>query len=441
VAEFVTRKENTRRLMVIILCVAVDAVALAVGIYALKKAGDVEKNPKNLENIVNLRKQLEEQRQTNRQLEDRLLAFAPGTGWRLEARGTVDRFPTTPLAVEAVKKYLSWWVGELERRFGITGKFKRWDDPQGQGEVLTLTRLFDLLLEKENEYKAKIADLEAQIKAEREKEASSAQAAEEESKELLKVIDGGVSPGQEAQGLIAEYKRLVADLNALEKAHREELAQAETDTVTKQNEATTVKNENVRKRAAHEATKADLKRRIYTIQHAREEARERREPDGEILSVDENRQICFINLLHRDRLWKGTRFTVYSLEKGGEKLDKGQVEVIEVRKEIASVCAILSTKYPDWPIKAGDKIYNEFYEGGRPRYIALAGRFTGRLSNEEAAAMIRSFGDFYQDRVDDRTNYLVVAEGYEESPNYKAALEFGVKILRERVLYDYLGVK
>jgi hypothetical protein len=115
--------------------------------------------------------------------------------------------------------------------------------------------------------------------------------------------------------------------------------------------------------------------------------------------------------------------------------------VIEVRPEISSVCAVLSVKYPDWPLKAGDKVYNEFYEGGRPRYIALAGRFTGRLSNEEAAAMIRRFGDFYQEKVDDKTNYLVVADGYEEAPNYKLALEFGVKILREKILYDYLGVK
>lgn len=438
-AEFVTKKENTRRLMIIILCVMVDAVALAVGIYALKKAGDIEKKPENPENIINLRGEVDKQRVANKRVEDILLDFGPGIGWRTEARGTSERFVTAPLGYAAMKKYLSDWAVELNKQYGIKNH-KRWDDP-GQGENLTLTRLLDVLLEKENEFKAKIADLEGKIKAEREKEDASRKAAEEENKGLIDKITGGAPANQDAQGLIGELKRLQKDLNALEKTHREELATLEPETIAKQTESTNVKNENVRKRAAHEATKADLRKRIYSIQHVREEARERREPDGEILSVDENRQICHINLLHKDRLWKGTRFAVYSLEKGGEKIDKGQLEVIEVRPEISSVCAVLSVKYPDWPLKAGDKVYNEFYEGGRARYIAIAGRFTGKLSNEEAAAMIRRFGDFYQEKVDDKTNYLVVADGYEEAPNYKLALEFGVKILREKILYDYLGVK
>ena len=80
-------------------------------------------------------------------------------------------------------------------------------------------------------------------------------------------------------------------------------------------------------------------------------------------------------------------------------------------------------------------------EGGRTRYVAFAGRFTGKLSNEEAAAGLRKFGDVYQDKVTDQTNYVVVAEGYEEHPNYKAALEYGIKILRENILMDYLGIR
>ena len=35
----------------------------------------------------------------------------------------------------------------------------------------------------------------------------------------------------------------------------------------------------------------------------------------------------------------------------------------------------------------------------------------------------------------------MVADGYEEHPNYKAALEYGIKILRENILMDYLGIR
>jgi NAD-dependent DNA ligase len=114
--------------------------------------------------------------------------------------------------------------------------------------------------------------------------------------------------------------------------------------------------------------------------------------------------------------------------------------VIEVREETASVCAIRRTVDADWPLKVGDKIYNDLYEGGRIRHIAIAGRFSGRLSNEEAGHLVRKQGDVFQEKVDEKTNYVVVADGYEEHPNYKAALEYGIKILREPILYDYLGV-
>jgi len=112
-----------------------------------------------------------------------------------------------------------------------------------------------------------------------------------------------------------------------------------------------------------------------------------------------------------------------------------------VREDLSSICAILTTSDPHWPLKVGDKIYNELYEGGRTRYVAFAGRFTGKLSNEEGAAALRKFGDVYQEKVDDKTNYVVVADGYEEHPNYKAALEYGIKILRESILLDYLGIR
>jgi len=259
---------------------------------------------------------------------------------------------------------------------------------------------------------------------------------------VMKDIDGGAAPNAAASGLIGEVIKLNQDLNKTQKSNSDDLATVETDTIAKQNEATTVKNENIRKRGASAAVKEDFKKRIYVIQHHREEAKERRDPDGEILSINENRQLAYINLLRKDRLFKGTKFSVYSLEKGGQKLDKGVIEVIEVRENLSSVCAIVSVgDQANWPLKVGDKIYNELYEGGRTRYVAFAGRFVGKLSNEEAAAGLRKFGDVYQDKVDEKTNYVVVADGYEEHPNYKAALEYGIKILRESILMDYLGIK
>jgi hypothetical protein len=449
-AEFVTKAENKRRLAIIIVCAIVNVGALTLGGIGMKKGGDIEHGAENPGNILKLRKAIEEQREINRGLMDNYLTYAKDIGWRQQSFGTYDRFPTTALQAEVLKSYLSDLVKypaaqqaklgkSVFETFGIT-KYKRWDEP-GAGTDLVLTAVFEEMLAKENEYKTKIEDLKVQIDKEKAAEVAVLKATEAANTAVMNDIDGKAAPNAPAAGLIGEVIRLSQDYNKVQKSNREDLEKTEEETIAKQNEATTVKNDIVRKKAASSAVKEDFKRRIYVIQHHREEAKERRDPDGEILSINDNRQLVYINLLRKDRLFKGTKFAVYSLEKGGQKLDKGIIEVLEVRESLSSVCAIVSVKDPTWPLKSGDKIYNELYEGGRTRYVAFAGRFTGKLSNEEAAAGLRKFGDVYQDKVTDQTNYVVVAEGYEEHPNYKAALEYGIKILRENILMDYLGIR
>ena len=449
-AEFITKRENARRLAIIIVCVLADAVAAAVIIYAFKEINFLEKKPENTNNIQNLVKKVREGREANEELQKNLLGYGQKIGWKVESIGTTDRFTTGPLQNDVLRSFLSSaarptkedearGVKSMLQYLNVT-EYKRWDDPGG-GKNLHLNELFDEILKKENEFKTKIGDLESQIKAEREKEETLKKETEAANVAAQKELDGGAQAAQPAGGAIGELIRLMKELNGLQKAHAEELITADVETTAKQHEATTVKNENVRKRAAADAIKQDLKRRIYAIQHHRNEASARREPDGEVLGIDDKRQIAYISLLRQDRLFKGTRFYCYSLEKGGQKLDKGFIEAAEVRENVSSICAILRTYDPDFPIKVGDKVYNELYEGGRARHIAFAGRFSGRLSNEEAANLIRSFGDHYQDKVDENTNYVVVSEGYEDHPNYKAALEYGIKVLREKILYDYLGVR
>jgi len=437
-ADFITKKENARRLAIIILCAIGIAVALAVGIYAFKEREYWEKGEKNPFSIKVLRPQVDLRKGELKTAEDMVLAYSrTNIGWTDPASGTTDRFSTTALNAQAMKDFLDQWTLEL-RKLGIT-KYKLWSE-KATDEALHLTQLFEELITKEREYQTRVTDLSAQIQKEKTDEKATDKQTYEGFQAILKEITGGAAPGADSTGHIGELKRLIKEFNGLQKSHAEELSALEVETNAKMDESTKVKNEHLRKRSAADAVKADFKRRIYSIQHHRDEAKERREPDGEVLSIDVKRELAYINLLRKDRLFKGTKFHAYSLEKGGQKLDKAVLEVLEIREETASVCAILKTVDADWPLKVGDKIYNDLYEGGRIRHIAIAGRFTGRLSNEEAAHLVRKQGDVFQEKVDENTNYVVVADNYEEHPNYKAALEYGIKILREPILYDYLGV-
>ena len=360
-AEFVTKAENKRRLAIIILCAIVNVAALTLGGIGMKKGGDIEHGVEGT-NLIKMRQALQDKRDVLRGLQDNYLTYAKDIGWRFEAIGTTDRFATSPLQNEVLKNYLSDLVKyrpDQQAKMGKSvfetlgiAKYKRWDDP-GAGENLVLTRVFEELLAKENEFKTKIEDLKTSIERERAAEAAVLKSTETTNAEKMGQIDGKAAANAPAAGLIGEVIRLHQDLNKTQKSDSEDLSKTEEETIAKQNEATTVKNDNVRKRGASAAIKEDFKRRIYVIQHHRDEAKERRDPDGEILSINENRQLAYINLLRKDRLFKGTKFAVYSLEKGGQKLDKGTIEVIEVRDNLSSICAIVSTGDPAWPLKPG----------------------------------------------------------------------------------------
>src|SRR5206468_4207132 len=137
----------------------------------------------------------------------------------------------------------------------------------------------------------------------------------------------------------------------LERSHSTELAGdgtpenpgLEGEAFAAQQKLTDLKRDHLRERRELEARKAEYEARKNWIIHRREEAKERKDPDGEILSVLEAQNTAYIDLAHRDRIFKGSRFKVYSLEKGGGKVDKGEIEVIEVREELSSKVAITKT--------------------------------------------------------------------------------------------------
>src|SRR5579862_1775615 len=220
-AEFVTKAENKRRLAIIILCAVVNVGALTIGGIGMKKGSDIEHGQENRGNILNLKKELAEKREALKALQDNYLTYAKDIGWRFEAVGTTDRFSTSPLQSEVLKEYLSDLVKyrpdqqakmgkSIFETLGIT-KYKRWDDP-GAGENLVLTRVFEELLAKENEYKTKIEDLKTSIERERAAEAAVLKSTETTNAEKMGQIDGKVAPNAPAAGLIGEVIRLYQDL-------------------------------------------------------------------------------------------------------------------------------------------------------------------------------------------------------------------------------------
>jgi hypothetical protein len=447
-AEFVTRKEAQRRLWMVVVCAVISVIALAVGLLNYKGISDEEKGEQS-GTVAYLRKEVDGLQKANQATRDAYRDFSRYIGWSRLAFDTgsrVDQAGSRPLdalpgvSPEILREYLNKWVTEQFPRLEVKG-YKQWGQDNDVGNYLTLTDLFDILVKKEKELTEKIAALDAA----RELDNKSADDYVKETGKLNETLMNDID--LKGTGLKDTFSNRLAQLRTDEKKYRLEIEGDGTpankgligQVTDLQLELTKQRNDYVNLKVQLAQQRKELETRINWIIYRAEEARERKEPDGEILAVQPEMGVGFIDLVHQDRIFRGGRFKVYSLEKGGEKRDKGEVEVLEVSKDSASKVAVYNTRADD-PIKAGDRIYNETFERGKARNIAIAGRLTGKLSNEDAIRKIKEFGDVYQERLNEKTNYLIVGEGYENDPNFKLSEEYGVKIMIEKIFHEYLGV-
>jgi len=439
-AEFVTRKENQRRLILVVICAVLDTLALGGGIWFYKQANDIDHNDKKKDGTLSdLRSKISEVRRERQKIELAFQEWSQYVGWRTVALGTNDRVTTTGVNGDQMRAFLKERLDVLASVHSVTNLTPF--NAQGEG-TFTLVVLFDKLKELEDSYRAQCTQLESNIGTERTREQTAINAAATAEQTAMSIIKKS-----DTEGRVVQYTQQLKDFYNLQRDHDKELygeggesKGLEGEAFKASNALTDLRKKNLRAKTELDAKKVEYRVRRDWIIHRREEEKERRDPDGEILGVDAGSNVAYIDLLHSDRIFKGTRFKVYSLEKGGVKVDKGEIELTVVRERSSSVVAITKTHNLDDPIKAGDKIYNEYYEKGRQRYVVIAGKLTGRLSNEEAASLVKDFGDIYQEKVDQRTNYVVLGDGYETTEAFKMAQEWGVKFLREKSLYDYLGV-
>ena len=450
-AEFVTRKEAQRRLWTVVVCASLSVIALAVGLLNYKGITDEEKG-EQAGTVAKLRSEVKIKMEENQKLRDAYRDFSRYIGWSRVAFDTNAPAQNvnfgagmSGITPSVLKMYLNSWVTDQFPKLDIKG-YKRWpvekdEQPAGDGNYLTLTDLYEILTKKAKDLDDKIKALDAQRDTDNKATADFGVETWKQDAALLEEID------RRGTGYKDNYIGQLTALRNVEKKNRLDIEGDGTpanlglagEVAALQSELTELKNRQVNLRAQLAQQRKELETRINWIIYRAEEARERKEPDGEILAVNLDQGIGFIDLVHHDRIFRGGRFKVYSLEKGGEKRDKGEVEVLEVAKENASKVAVYSTN-PDDPIKSGDRIYNETFERGKARNIAIAGRLTGKLSNEDAIRKIKEFGDVYQERLNEKTNYLIVGEGYENDPNFTLSQEYSVKIMIEKIFHEYLGV-
>lgn len=164
------------------------------------------------------------------------------------------------------------------------------------------------------------------------------------------------------------------------------------------------------------------------------------EADGKVLRSDPKGLVFWIDVGRRDGLTRGVKFEVFGLLKGARRIPRGQGEVIEIMDDF-SKCAVVSLVDGRQPVEEGDMVANDLYERNKPKVIAFAGRLIGKYTNEEATKMVSERGALVREEVGPDTNYLVIGKGYERDKNFERASALGVKIIREKDLFEFFQIR
>jgi predicted nucleic acid-binding Zn-ribbon protein len=172
--------------------------------------------------------------------------------------------------------------------------------------------------------------------------------------------------------------------------------------------------------------------------------------DGEVLAVNAELGLAWINIGQKNRLLRGTRFRIVDGTPGDGRL-KAWCSVTRVEEGMAEV--LLSDQAdPFDPPVAGDIIYNPIYDPNSQRNAALVGRFSGTWNEKELRLLLEEVGIHIQDGVDKTTDYLIVgSEIYtdddgepleepsspSEEPEYSNAVAMGVQIVPIKQIREY----
>lgn len=178
------------------------------------------------------------------------------------------------------------------------------------------------------------------------------------------------------------------------------------------------------------------------------------QPDGSVVQVSNSTPYGYIDLGADHRVSRGMRFRVEAQEANGPRT-KAWAEVSQVFPDYAEVRIYDVVDRYD-PVTVGDHIVNPLYDPDAERYAYLIGRFSGAYGREQVTDLLQRMGIQVQDKLDFRTNYVILgSELYSDpetgqpleepidpadTPAYKQAQNLGAKFIPIEQLRDYFRV-
>jgi hypothetical protein len=183
-----------------------------------------------------------------------------------------------------------------------------------------------------------------------------------------------------------------------------------------------------------------LEERIRQMNEKEMRSLEDTDADGEIVHANQGLGMAWIDLGRKHRLGRGLTFEVFQYIKGGKRKKKGMIEVKRVEGE-TSECAILEQYDRADPIIKGDHIASPFFDKKKEMVFVFVGESltNNRYERQQLERRIRDFGGRVDDEITIDSDFVIAIKNAEQSPEFAKAVQFGVVIMRESDLLEFIG--
>ena len=316
-----------------------------------------------------------------------LLAVGMGVAWYFTWNHTADlqqRLDASTKADAGAKSEIQNLQTEVTTLKELIGRTTGTTD-----EVVAATR--DIITRNAGDGSASTLGLdEGLVKAALDRDANSSTSAERlihlntKIAELTKLIEAQTGAGKAVKATLDQKDQ---ELRDKERVHGEQLAQRRMQFDEISTQLVDVQARFSNSRDVVEREKTALNDEIFNQQVSLKTLRKEKmltedlkfeRPDGSLLFVDQNAQLCTIDLGVRDDLRIGTTFSVYAKNNSGvgrrqsDKDIKGKIEIVELLGAHLAKARIVDEKQSD-PIASGDPIYSPLFWPGQSLQIAVVG--------------------------------------------------------------------
>jgi hypothetical protein len=425
------RKKDPTLIFMLGVCILIILISGISGYLSIKESDELTE--KKLSQVIATKKTKTEELKN---LENTLLIISRLTGWRNEAPWTRGDVKGNWTNYVKLATSLNEWIDFLKASYGISS-YEAWpkESPETEkvtnGKYLTIAKL--------------ISEFEQIIKNNESVESSVKETRDANRRKNIEVINTYPRIKEEKNN---EIKTGRTSLSTQEQRVKDIIEQKETEVVNLLREIKERTRDilTIVQKAEINTTQlskelAEYDDRLMKLKRKLRIAEEGIEVDGELIVADIGNGYVYVDLGLQDAILDGLEFEVFKIQEGTMRQYKGRIKITKIYDKYSEAAITDSVNDPQNPIAVGDVINCKTYSRTKTKSFAFVGKMIGKHRTDDLKKKIIEFGGTTPEEITPELTYLVVGDEYKDDPNFDKARQLGVVLIREKELYNLLGLQ